>query len=63
MDIKVCCCSSSVCLCVLLHTVHIIMIQTVLVSLREFSLDLSVEMPHEITDLKCITHKVKIKVI
>uniref|UniRef100_A0A8C9XRC2 Poly [ADP-ribose] polymerase n=1 Tax=Sander lucioperca TaxID=283035 RepID=A0A8C9XRC2_SANLU len=29
--------------------------------LREFTLDMSVEMPHEITNLQCITHKVKIK--
>ncbi|XP_039674362.1 protein mono-ADP-ribosyltransferase PARP4 isoform X2 [Perca fluviatilis] len=28
---------------------------------REFTLDMSVEMPHEITNLQCITHKVKIK--
>ncbi|XP_034741908.1 protein mono-ADP-ribosyltransferase PARP4 [Etheostoma cragini] len=28
---------------------------------REFTLDVSVEMPHEITNLQCITHKVKIK--
>uniref|UniRef100_A0A8C9XRE2 Poly [ADP-ribose] polymerase n=1 Tax=Sander lucioperca TaxID=283035 RepID=A0A8C9XRE2_SANLU len=27
----------------------------------EFTLDMSVEMPHEITNLQCITHKVKIK--
>nr|XP_046259946.1 protein mono-ADP-ribosyltransferase PARP4 [Scatophagus argus] len=30
-------------------------------SLREFTLDMSVEMPYEISSLKCITHKVKIK--
>ncbi|XP_032372153.1 protein mono-ADP-ribosyltransferase PARP4 isoform X2 [Etheostoma spectabile] len=28
---------------------------------REFTLDVSVEMPHEITNLQCITHQVKIK--
>ncbi|XP_029315004.1 protein mono-ADP-ribosyltransferase PARP4 isoform X2 [Cottoperca gobio] len=28
---------------------------------REFTLDMSVEMPNKITDLQCITHKVKIK--
>ncbi|XP_040912950.1 protein mono-ADP-ribosyltransferase PARP4 isoform X2 [Toxotes jaculatrix] len=28
---------------------------------REFSLDMSVEMPHEISSLQCITHKVKMK--
>ncbi|KAF7654882.1 hypothetical protein LDENG_00063780 [Lucifuga dentata] len=30
-------------------------------SKREFTLDMSIEMPHEITSLKCITHKIKIK--
>lgn len=30
-------------------------------SAREFTLDLSAEMPYEITDLQCITHKVKMK--
>uniref|UniRef100_A0A3B4UNQ4 Poly [ADP-ribose] polymerase n=1 Tax=Seriola dumerili TaxID=41447 RepID=A0A3B4UNQ4_SERDU len=30
-------------------------------SLREFTLDVSVEMPYEITRLQCFTHKVKIK--
>lgn len=29
---------------------------------REFTLDLSVEMPHEISSLTCVTHSVKIKV-
>ncbi|KAJ0005779.1 hypothetical protein NQD34_015673 [Periophthalmus magnuspinnatus] len=28
---------------------------------REFNLDMSVEMPHEITEVKCTTHKVKMK--
>ncbi|KAM7406936.1 hypothetical protein PAMA_002913 [Pampus argenteus] len=28
---------------------------------REFTLDMSIEMPYEITSLQCITHKVKIK--
>ncbi|KAM6969967.1 protein mono-ADP-ribosyltransferase PARP4 [Aplochiton taeniatus] len=27
----------------------------------EFTLDMSVEMPHEILDLRCVTHKVKVK--
>ncbi|XP_067460380.1 protein mono-ADP-ribosyltransferase PARP4 [Thunnus thynnus] len=30
-------------------------------STREFTLDMSIEMPHEITSLQCITHKVKMK--
>ncbi|XP_044072757.1 protein mono-ADP-ribosyltransferase PARP4 isoform X2 [Siniperca chuatsi] len=30
-------------------------------STREFTLDMSIEMPYEISSLKCITHKVKIK--
>ncbi|XP_037095147.1 protein mono-ADP-ribosyltransferase PARP4 [Syngnathus acus] len=30
-------------------------------STREFSLDMSIEMPYEISSLQCITHKVKIK--
>ncbi|XP_040003872.1 protein mono-ADP-ribosyltransferase PARP4 isoform X2 [Xiphias gladius] len=30
-------------------------------SRREFTLDMSIEMPYEITSLRCITHKVKIK--
>ncbi|KAM3862197.1 protein mono-ADP-ribosyltransferase PARP4 [Diretmus argenteus] len=30
-------------------------------SMGEFSLDMSVEMPNEITSLKCITHKVRMK--
>ncbi|XP_071338341.1 protein mono-ADP-ribosyltransferase PARP4 isoform X2 [Trachinotus anak] len=30
-------------------------------STREFTLDMSIEMPYEITHLQCITHKVKIK--
>lgn len=30
--------------------------------LREFSLDVSVEMPNEISYLQCLTHKVQIKV-
>ncbi|GLD56648.1 poly [ADP-ribose], partial [Lates japonicus] len=30
-------------------------------STREFTLDMSIEMPYEITSLQCITHKVKIK--
>lgn len=29
---------------------------------REFTLDMSVEMPNEISNLKCITHQVKYKV-
>lgn len=33
------------------------------VFLREFTLDMSVEMPYEITSLECITHQIKIKVI
>uniref|UniRef100_A0A4W6G1C3 Poly [ADP-ribose] polymerase n=1 Tax=Lates calcarifer TaxID=8187 RepID=A0A4W6G1C3_LATCA len=32
-----------------------------LLSFREFTLDMSIEMPYEITSLQCITHKVKIK--
>lgn len=31
--------------------------------LREFTLDVSLEMPYEISSLKCITHEVKTKVI
>ncbi|XP_019715609.1 poly [ADP-ribose] polymerase 4, partial [Hippocampus comes] len=30
-------------------------------STREFSLDMSIEMPYDITNLQCITHKVKMK--
>eukprot|EP00064_Thunnus_orientalis_P008537 superscaffoldBa00001022_g8560 len=30
-------------------------------STREFTLDMSIEMPYEITSLQCITHKVKMK--
>lgn len=31
-------------------------------SLREFTLDLSAEMPYEISSLQCITHQIKMKV-
>ncbi|XP_034041968.1 protein mono-ADP-ribosyltransferase PARP4 [Thalassophryne amazonica] len=30
-------------------------------STREFTLDMSIEMPYEITNLQCITHKIKMK--
>ncbi|KAG7240419.1 hypothetical protein INR49_026990, partial [Caranx melampygus] len=40
---------------------HLAASDDLFLSLREFTLDMSIEMPYEISKLQCITHKVKIK--
>ncbi|KAM4731321.1 protein mono-ADP-ribosyltransferase PARP4 [Anableps anableps] len=41
--------------------VSVVKVQVANEAAREFTLDMSVEMPYEISSLKCITHQVKIK--
>uniref|UniRef100_A0A3Q3X3W0 Poly [ADP-ribose] polymerase n=1 Tax=Mola mola TaxID=94237 RepID=A0A3Q3X3W0_MOLML len=40
---------------------EVALVSVMFLFLREFTLDMSIEMPYEINSLKCITHKVKIK--
>uniref|UniRef100_A0A673BJM8 Poly [ADP-ribose] polymerase n=1 Tax=Sphaeramia orbicularis TaxID=375764 RepID=A0A673BJM8_9TELE len=42
-------------------TLHMFMYHLSFFSLREFTLDMSIDMPNNITSLQCITHKVKMK--
>jgi len=56
-------CVSSIRLSFSVHHIVEVVFIVLFLSLREFTLDASVEMPHEISSLLCTTHKVKIKVI